>query len=198
MCAGITPNIMSPDNLWPGEAKVTSLAGTPTEFRRESIRSSLSMMKQKIFGTGVLAMPEANMSSNGNTMSGAGMGRSCTSIDKPNRDDFWDGMTNPALTTSKDDIAVTQDIVASPPGVTELNKDHQIKGETSILSINFCVDLNTSVGNNTTVISVRGSGAGRDNTEQTDTREDISRTNTREDNSRTNSVNKEDMESPVS
>jgi len=160
---GITPNIMSPDNLWPGEAKVTSLAGTPTEFRRESIRSSLSMMKQKIFGTG------------------AGMGRSCTSIDKPNRDDFWDGMTNPALTTSKDDIAVTQDIVASPPGVTELNKDHQIK-----------------VGNNTTVISVRGSGAGRDNTEQTDTREDISRTNTREDNSRTNSVNKEDMESPVS
>ena len=88
------------------------------------------MMKQKIFGTGVLAMPEAYMSSNGNTMSGAGMGRSCTSIDKPNRDDFWDGMTNPALTTSKDDIAVTQDIVASPPGVTELNKDHQIKGET--------------------------------------------------------------------
>ena len=55
---------MSPDNLWQSDGKGASYAGTPTEFRRESIRSSLSMMKQKIFGTG------------------AGMGRSCTSIDK--------------------------------------------------------------------------------------------------------------------
>ena len=60
----MTPNIMSPDNLWQSDGKGASYAGTPTEFRRESIRSSLSMMKQKIFGTG------------------AGMGRSCTSIDK--------------------------------------------------------------------------------------------------------------------
>ena len=58
---------MSPDNLWQSDGKGASYAGTPTEFRRESIRSSLSMMKQKIFGTG------------------AGMGRSCTSIDKPSK-----------------------------------------------------------------------------------------------------------------
>ena len=64
MSSGVTPNIMSPDNLWQSDGKGASYAGTPTEFRRESIRSSLSMMKQKIFGTG------------------AGMGRSCTSIDK--------------------------------------------------------------------------------------------------------------------
>merc|ERR1719282_297361 len=84
---GVTPNIMSPDNLWQTDGKMSSYAGTPTEFRRESIRSSLSMMKQKIFGTG------------------AGMGRSCTSIDKqPGKDEFWDGMTNPALSTSKEDI----------------------------------------------------------------------------------------------
>ena len=78
--------MMSPDNNWHGEGKVSSYAGTPTEFRRESIRSSLSAMKQKIFGAG------------------AGMGRSCTSIDKPGKDDFWDGMTNPALATSKEDM----------------------------------------------------------------------------------------------
>ena len=49
---GITPNMMSPENLWSGDTKVSSLAGTPTEFRRESIRSSLSTFRQKIFGTG--------------------------------------------------------------------------------------------------------------------------------------------------
>ena len=89
-CSGITPNIMSPDQLWHGDGRVGSYAGTPTEFRRESIRSSLSMMKQKIFGTG------------------AGMGRSCTSIDRP-KDEFWDGMTNPALATSKEDITDSND-----------------------------------------------------------------------------------------
>ena len=53
---GITPHLMSPENLWAGDTKVSSLAGTPTEFRRESIRSSLSTVgahfRQKIFGTG--------------------------------------------------------------------------------------------------------------------------------------------------
>ncbi len=43
--SGVTPNIMSPDNLWQSDGKGASYAGTPTEFRRESIRSSLSMMK---------------------------------------------------------------------------------------------------------------------------------------------------------
>ena len=73
---------------------------------------------------------------------------SCTSIDKPNKDEFWDGMTNPALSTSKEDINLSQekekeaDVVASPPSgphsiplssvVPEVNiqtRDHQIKGE---------------------------------------------------------------------
>ena len=50
------------------------------------------------------------------------MGRSCTSIDKPNKDEFWDGMTNPAMDTSKEDINASQDkekvveVVSSPPG----------------------------------------------------------------------------------
>ena len=53
---------------------------------------------------------------------GTGMGRSCTSIDRPNKDEFWDGMTNPAMDASKEDISTTQDkekvvdIVSSPPG----------------------------------------------------------------------------------
>ena len=53
---------------------------------------------------------------------GTGMGRSCTSIDKPNKDEFWDGMTNPAMDASKEDISGIQDkekvvdIVSSPPG----------------------------------------------------------------------------------
>ena len=45
LITGVTPNIMSPDNLWQSDGKGASYAGTPTEFRRESIRSSLSMMK---------------------------------------------------------------------------------------------------------------------------------------------------------
>ena len=55
---GTTPHLMSPENLWLGDTKVSSLAGTPTEFRRESIRSSLSIMKQKIFGTGKATLKE--------------------------------------------------------------------------------------------------------------------------------------------
>ena len=54
----------------------------------------------------------------------------------------------------------------------------------------------TSVGNNTTVISVRGSGAGRDNTTDNDTKEDPHVNSGH--NERTKSVNKEDIESPVS
>ena len=58
---GVTPNIMSPDNLWQHDGKMSSYAGTPTEFRRESIRSSLSMMKQKIFGTSERAENNADV-----------------------------------------------------------------------------------------------------------------------------------------
>ena len=54
---------------------------------------------------------------------GTGMGRSCTSIDKPNKDEFWDGMTNPAMDASKEDISggiqdkeKVVEIVSSPPG----------------------------------------------------------------------------------
>ena len=105
------------------------------------------MMKQKIFGTG----QSVSQSVSGELIdvgAGAGMGRSCTSIDKPNKDEFWDGMTNPALSTSKEDINLSQekekeaDVVASPPSgphsiplssvVPEVNiqtRDHQIKGE---------------------------------------------------------------------
>ena len=79
------------------------------------------MMKQKIFGTG----QSVSQSVSGELIdvgAGAGMGRSCTSIDKPNKDEFWDGMTNPAMDASKEDISGIQDkekvvdIVSSPPG----------------------------------------------------------------------------------
>ena len=167
---GITPNMMSPENLWSGEGKISSLAGTPTELRRESIRSSLSIMKQKIFGTGqawvalrtreykeqrinlfslhlkeilqkadiffcigycnplfnIYDHNDHNNYIENNYVkayyAGTGMGRSCTSIDKPNKDEFWDGMTNPAMDASKEDISGIQDkekvvdIVSSPPG----------------------------------------------------------------------------------
>ena len=131
------------------------------------------------------------------------MGRSCTSIDKPNKDEFWDGMTNPAMDASKEDISTTQDkekvvdIVSSPPGGPASIPLTSIKGEVcqnrpSPIS-NF---LLTSVGNNTTVISVRGSGAGRDNTADNDTKDDSYVSSVH--NERTKSVNKEDIESPVS
>jgi metal transporter CNNM len=80
---GVTPNVMSPDKMWNGGIG-QSMAGTPTDFRRESIRSSLSMMKAKLLG-------------------GQLLGRSTTSIG--NKDDFWDGMANPALTRSGEDLS---------------------------------------------------------------------------------------------
>eukprot|EP00092_Neocalanus_flemingeri_P013844 GFUD01014935.1.p1 GENE.GFUD01014935.1~~GFUD01014935.1.p1 ORF type:complete len:1247 (-),score=280.78 GFUD01014935.1:597-4241(-) len=83
--ADFTGNIMSPDKSWNG-GMVQSMAGTPTDFRRESIRSSLSMMKAKFFG-------------------GQLMGRSNTSIDRSHKDEFWDGMANPALTRSGEDLS---------------------------------------------------------------------------------------------
>ena len=63
------------------------------------------------------------------------MGRSCTSIDKPNKDEFWDGMTNPAMDASKEDISTNQDkekvvdIVSSPPGGPASIPLTSIKGE---------------------------------------------------------------------
>jgi len=90
---GGTPSIRSPDKSWDGGGTMlTSNAGTPTEFRRESIRSSLSMMKQKFLG-------------------GQGGGRSNSSIDKTGQqirpsDEFWGelGSTNPAMTKEGDDF----------------------------------------------------------------------------------------------
>jgi len=82
---GITPSIMSPDRMWNGGIGQSNM-GTPTDFRRESIRSSLSMMKAKLMG-------------------GQLLGRSSTSIDRNNKDEFWDGMTNPALTRSGEDLS---------------------------------------------------------------------------------------------
>jgi len=110
------------------------------------------------------------------------MGRSCTSIDRPSKDEFWDGMTNPAMDSSREDINAIQDkervvdIASSPPG-----------GPTSIPLTSI------KVGNNTTVISVRGSGAVRDNTTDNDTKDDSNISSVH--NERTKS---EDIESPVS
>ena len=69
---------------------------------------------------------------------GTGMGRSCTSIDKPNKDEFWDGMTNPAMDASKEDISTTQDkekvvdIVSSPPGGPASIPLTSIKGKKTV------------------------------------------------------------------
>ena len=64
------------------------------------------------------------------------MGRSCTSIDRP-KDEFWDGMTNPALSTSKDDVNTLPDTTGPQsiplssvvPEVNIQTRDHQIKGK---------------------------------------------------------------------
>ena len=132
------------------------------------------------------------------------MGRSCTSIDRPNKDEFWDGMTNPAMDSSKEDINAMQDkekvvdIVSSPSGGPASIPLTSIKGK--VVDIHRLSPssgtLLTSVGNNTTVISVRGSGAARDNTTDNDTKEDPHVNSGH--NERTKSVNKEDIESPVS
>merc|ERR1719266_862986 len=185
---GVTPNIMSPDNLWQSDGKGASYAGTPTEFRRESIRSSLSMMKQKIFGTG------------------AGMGRSCTSIDKPSKDEFWDGMTNPALSTSKEDITDAGNIenngkVETEPGVPNSSSIPltSVVPEVNIQTRNHDI----KVGNKTTVISVRGSGASKDNTGETGAplaEKSGANVNNAQDISteRTSSFSRDDVENPVS
>jgi len=178
---GVTPNIMSPENLWQSDGKVSSNAGTPNEFRRESIRSSLSMMKQKIFGTG------------------AGMGRSCTSIDKPVKDEFFDfdGMTNPALTTSKDDVSDQtvdsgKESENTPPGINNIPLTSVVP-EVNIPGRNHDI----KVGNNTTVISVRGSGATKDNTSFDSEKNGANKSHGLS-NERTNSFNTDDVENPVS
>merc|ERR1719422_1549357 len=180
---GVTPNIMSPDNLWQTDGKMSSYAGTPTEFRRESIRSSLSMMKQKIFGTGA-----------------GGMGRSCTSIDKPGKDDFWDGMTNPALSTSKEDVS---DSTQESGKVEPMDPSPTVPAATSIPLTSVVPEVNfqtrnhdIKVGNNTTVISVRGSGSSKDNTNNENDKTVAN--NAHGVNERTSSFNKDDLENPVS
>jgi len=159
---GVT-NVMSPDRSWNGR-----MSGTPNDFRRESIRSSLSMMKAKFLG-------------------GQLIGRSNTSIDKSHKDEFWDGMANPALTRSGEDLSelgstlnsapnghVVQDENEHCPVSLPLNKVqkelHQdisdpttrgilpdIEGVPHISEPGVAV-----VGNNATVISVRGSRNGEE------------------------------------
>jgi len=160
---GVTPNVMSPDKMWNGGIG-HSMAGTPTDFRRESIRSSLSMMKAKLLG-------------------GQLIGRSSTSIGNT-KDEFWDGMANPALTRSGEDLsdlgstlnstahgppAGDKDGPASLPMNSvrkELQRDisdptnrgalPDIEGRIPQISEPGAA----IVGNPATVISVRGSGGG--------------------------------------
>eukprot|EP00090_Calanus_glacialis_P015401 TRINITY_DN24306_c0_g1_i1.p1 TRINITY_DN24306_c0_g1~~TRINITY_DN24306_c0_g1_i1.p1 ORF type:complete len:555 (-),score=154.82 TRINITY_DN24306_c0_g1_i1:604-2148(-) len=161
---GVTPNLMSPDRMWNGNL-VQSMAGTP-DFRRESIRSSLSMMKAKLLG-------------------GQLLGRSSTSIDRNNKDDFWDGMANPGLTHSGEDLSVLGSTLNSTQnGPTPTDKGH---GPVSLPLNSSKKELQRDIsdptnrgnlpdiegripqisepgapmgGNNATVISVRGSGGG--------------------------------------
>jgi len=160
---GVIPNMMSPDKMWNG-GMVQSIAGTPNDFRRESIRSSLSMMKAKLLG-------------------GQLLGRSSTSIDRNHKDDIWDGMANPALCRSGEDLSefgstlnsTAHGPTAGEPGHVslplnsvrkELHRDisdptnrgalPDIEGRIPQIS-EPGVPMS---GNTTTVISVRGSGGG--------------------------------------
>jgi len=162
---GVISNIMSPDKSWNG-GMVQSMAGTPTDFRRESIRSSLSMMKAKFLG-------------------GQLIGRSNTSIDRSHKDEFWDGMANPALTRSGEDISELGSNLNSAPNGYVVPGD-QGNGPVSLPLNNVRKELHRDisdpttrgtlpdiegrvpqiaepgvsvVGSNATVISVRGSGA---------------------------------------
>jgi len=162
---GVTPNVMSPDRIWNGNL-VQSMAGTPNDFRRESIRSSLSMMKAKLLG-------------------GQLLGRSSTSIDRNNKDDFWDGMANPALTHSGEDLSeLGSTLNSTQNGPAQTDKG---QGPVSLPLNSSKKELHRDIsdptnrgtlpdiegripqisepgvpmgGSNATVISVRGSGGG--------------------------------------
>jgi len=155
----MTPNVMSPDKMWNGGI-VQSMAGTPTDFRRESIRSSLSMMKAKLLG-------------------GQLIGRSSTSIGNT-KDDFWDGMANPALTRSGEDLSdlgstLNSTAHGAPAGdkegptslplnsvKKELQRDiSDPTNRAALPNIDGRIPHITEPGGNpATVISVRGSGGG--------------------------------------
>lgn len=62
---------------------------------------------------------------------------------------------------------------------------------------NFIIEVNFSVGNNTTVISVRGSGATKDNTSFDSEKNGANKSHGLS-NERTNSFNTDDVENPVS
>jgi len=90
----------SPEKYWEQSTGVRSTTGTPTDMRRESLRSSLSMIKSKFLG--------------------GQFKRSSNSIDR-SKDDFWDGMANPAMDHQLDETgqspATEQSVQAlSPPG----------------------------------------------------------------------------------
>ena len=155
----MTPNVMSPDKMWNGGIG-QSMAGTPTDFRRESIRSSLSMMKAKLLG-------------------GQLIGRSSTSIGNT-KDDFWDGMANPALTRSGEDLSdLGSTLNSTAHGAPAAEKEgptslplNSVKKElqrdisdptnrAALPNIDGRIPhITEPVGNPATVISVRGSGGG--------------------------------------
>ena len=75
--------------------------GTPTDSRRESLRSSFSVMKSKL--------PWSQS-----------RGKSSSSMERPNKDQFWDGMANPAMATSDESFNNPDKTGADekPPAIT--------------------------------------------------------------------------------
>ena len=88
------------------------------------------------------------------------------------------------------------------PEVNIQTRNHDIKGKKKYFNIAYPIsNLKIPVGNNTTVISVRGTGASRDNSnmELVSDKSGVKVNNT-QDNSkeRTSSFNQDDVENPVS
>ena len=139
------PSILSPEKS--GDWGLGQ--GTPTDSRRESMRSSFSVMKSKL--------PWNQM-----------RGKSTTSMEKTHKDDFWDGMANPAMATGEEDLANpeirTSSVHDQPTTASDLLSQTDVRVMEDIHEgvLPTGVSGGQVARNNTTVIEVQGSDTNND------------------------------------
>merc|ERR1719412_947782 len=113
-------------------------------------------------------------------------------------------MTNPALSTSKEDVSEARSSEAAAEAAREAGDTAATASTVPLTAVVPEVSIQTrnhdiKVGNNTTVISVRGSGASRDNTEADKSNGAVSSRESRDFKERTSSfATDSDVENPVS
>ena len=133
-----TPSILSPEKS--GDWGIG--LSTPSDSRRESVRSSFSAMKSKF--------PWGQM-----------RGKSSTSMDKSHKDDFWDGMSNPAMATGDEDLSIPD--TGAKNGQDILDNTSHFDSQTVRKNKEERVVASGDVaGNKTKVIEVKGSTTNED------------------------------------